>query len=343
MGTSRLVTLEGTNDISVIIPSNHCHHDLLKIVQAICNQTIKPAEIVLVDSSNMRGTCPAEITALCANSGIQLIYAHCAHAMPGHARNIGFDLATSDLIAFLDVLTIPRPNWLEVCLALLSLNDCDFVYGSTCFRSGTWFETLVRDSFFGILPLITLPGSVFRRKVMATVGKFVGWVRAGEDTEWLLRLELLKVKVVTPSSAMVDYIGLTGINIKSLIKKWNRNYSASSDLPQFFPQKLVLWLIIYPVILLIAFNWNFIIADWHMESPLYIGHITKIIGVLPICFYIVVRGLLLPLQRGVKILKLIPVRFIAITFICMIGDTVKILVFSIPNFKVNVSTLNNDG
>jgi hypothetical protein len=35
-------------NISVIIPSNHGHHELMKIVQAVCDQTIKPSGIVMV-------------------------------------------------------------------------------------------------------------------------------------------------------------------------------------------------------------------------------------------------------------------------------------------------------
>jgi cellulose synthase/poly-beta-1,6-N-acetylglucosamine synthase-like glycosyltransferase len=45
-------------DISVIIPSNHSHHELPKVVHAICQQKVKAAEIVIVDSSIECGACP---------------------------------------------------------------------------------------------------------------------------------------------------------------------------------------------------------------------------------------------------------------------------------------------
>ena len=66
--------------ISVIIPSNHDHHELLKIVSAICQQTLKPTEIVIVDSSRECGTCPPEVTKSCTVSGVHLIYVHLAIA-----------------------------------------------------------------------------------------------------------------------------------------------------------------------------------------------------------------------------------------------------------------------
>ena len=268
-------------DISVIIPSNHDHHDLLEIVRAVCSQTAKPSEIVIVDSSVEGGACPAEIGVLCAECSIKLIYEHRERALPGDARNIGLRLASGELIAFIDVQTIPRSHWLEASLSLLAGHGVSGVWGATYFSAETKFERLVRDGFYGVLPRKTLPGSVFRREVFDWAGQFIGWVRAGEDTEWMLRLEVLKIPIGYSPSALVDYVGLIDSNAKQLLKKWYRNYTASRDLPHFFPQKLLLWLVLYPLLILIAFNWNYLIADWRMDSPLYIGHVTKIVAILP--------------------------------------------------------------
>jgi len=320
-------------DISVIIPSNHGHHELLKIVIAVCSQTVKPAEIVIVDSSVERGTCPAEIATLCAVNGIRLIYEHRASALPGRARNIGLGIANGDLIAFIDVQTIARPNWLEASLNLIASHGAAGVWGATCFSAETTFEELVRDGFHGALPQKTLPGSVFRREVFDKAGQFVDWVRAGEDTEWMLRLKLLKVPVAYSPTGLIDYVGLIGMDVKKMLKKWYRNYTTSHDLPHFFPQKLFLWLVLYPLLILIAFNWNYLIADWRMDSPLYIGHVTKAAAILPPLAYVFVRGILLPLQRGVGVLRLLPIRFVVIALVCLVADIVKILVFSIPKRK----------
>lgn len=320
-------------DISVVIPSNHGHHELLKTVNAVCCQTVKPAEIVIVDSSGECVACPTEISALCSSSGIKLIYEHRARAFPGQARNIGLGLANAELIAFIDVQTIPRQRWLEASLSLLASIGAVGVWGSTSFSADTTFERLVRDGFHGVLPRKTVPGSVFRREVFSEAGKFINWVRAGEDTEWMLRLELLKVPVVFSPSALIDYVGLIGLDMGKLLKKWYRNYMACHDLPHFFPQKLFLWLGLYPMIILIAFNWNYFIANWHMDSPLYIGHVTKVTAILPLFGYMLARGIMLPLRRGVGIWRLLPIRFVALGLICFFADAVKVLVFSIPKRK----------
>lgn len=327
-----------TPKISVIIPSNHGHHDLLKIVSAVCCQTVKPIEIIIVDSSVECGSCPAGITVLCADSGIELFYEHRARALPGQARNIGLSIANAELVAFIDVQTIPRPCWLEASLNLLLNDGVAGVFGGTSFSATNPFERLVRDAFHGVLPRKTLPGSVFRREVFVKAGQFIDRVRAGEDTEWMLRLELLNIPVMYPPSTLIDYVGLIGLDIKKLLNKWYRNYSASHDLPHLFPQKLFLWLVLYPMIIFIAFNWNYLIANWRMESPLYIGHITKITAILPPLAYVFTRGILLPLRRGVGFSKLFPIRFIAIAFISFMADAIKALVFSTPKLiRDNIS------
>ena len=320
--------MTSTPNISVIIPSNHGHNDLLKVVKAVCGQNLMPNEIIIVDSSHDGGRCPAEILELCKARKIKLIYAYRAHAFPGQARNIGLVMANAELIAFIDVQTIPRPHWLEASFKLLE-NECVMgVFGGTSFSAGNYFERLVRDAFHGVLTRKTLPGSIFRREVFVKAGQFIDWVRAGEDTEWMLRLDLLNMLVIYPSSNMVDYVGLVGLDTRKLIKKWYRNYSASHVLPHLFPQKLILWLVLYPLIIFIAFNWNYLVANWQMESPFYIGHITKIATILPPLAYIMTRGIILPFRRGVKFWSLFPLRFIAIALICFMADAIKALVFS---------------
>ncbi len=320
-------------DIAVIIASNHGHHELLKIVEAVCCQTVSPNEIVIIDSSDESIGCPKEIILLCAASGIELIYEYRVLALPGDARNLGLRMAKSELVALIDVQTIPRPHWLEVCLKLLASYGVTSVWGATCFSAETKFERLVRDGFHGVLLRKTLPGSIFRREVFERAGQFIDWARAGEDTEWILRLELLRLPAVSPSEPLIDYVGLIGLNLSELLKKWYRNYTAGRDLPHLFPQRLLLWAVLYPILILVAFNWNYLIADWRMDSPLYIGHITKIVVIVPSLIYVLVRGLILPLHRGVSIWRLLPIRFVAITLICFMADVVKVLVFSIPKRK----------
>ncbi len=323
-----------TPTISVIIPSNHAYADLLKIVMAVCCQTFKPSEIIIVDSYFGASFCPENIADFCVIHGVKLIYVNLNLAFPGQARNIGLGLAKAELIAFIDVQTIPRPDWLASSLKVLSNNNVVGVYGSTSFSADSWLEMLMRDAFFGVLPRKTLPGSIFKRDVFTKAGQFIDWVRAGEDTEWMLRLELMKTPVASLTVALVDYVGLVGMSLNSILKKWHRNYSASHELPHLFPQKLFLWLVLYPLIIFVAFNWNYLFANWRIDSPFYIAHITKMAASFPIFAYVITRGILLPFRRGVSFSKLFPIRFIAISYISFVADITKAIAFSMPNQKI---------
>jgi cellulose synthase/poly-beta-1,6-N-acetylglucosamine synthase-like glycosyltransferase len=318
--------------ISVIIPSNHALDDLLKIVTALCNQAVKPTEIIIIDSFTGGGICPDDISNLCSIHSIRLIYEHRKLSFPGQARNVGVGLAKSEFVAFIDVQTIPRKSWLKSTLEVLIKENVAGIFGSTSFEAETWFERLVRDAFFGVLPRKTLPGSIFKREVFDATGHFISWVRAGEDTEWMLRLELMKIPMASMSIELVDYEGLKGISLNSILRKWHRNYSASHKLPHLFPQKIFLWIILYPLIIFVGFNWNYLIANWRMDSPFYIGHITKIAAILPPLAYVFTRGVLLPLKRGVRISGLFPIRFILIAAVCFMADGVKAFVFTKPRW-----------
>ena len=322
-----------TPNISVIIPSNHSQHDLLKIIDAVCCQTVKPVEIILIDSSDGCGACPAKVAVLCKASGIELFYESRAQAFPGAARNIGLGLCNGEVIAFIDVQTIPQPNWLEASLTLLENEGVMGIFGATSFSAETSFERLARDAFFGVLPRKTLPGSVFRREVFVKTGHFIDQLRAGEDVEWMKRLNLLNISSFYVSSTLIDYIGLIGLDLSKLLKKWYRNYSAARNLPHLYPQKLFLWVVLYPLIIFIALSWNNLIANWRVDSPFYIGHVTKMAVILPPLFYVFIRGIILPLRRGVSFSRLFPIRFIAISSLCFLADTIKAIAFSIPQRK----------
>lgn len=325
--------MKQVNDISVIIPSNHGHVDLLRIVNSLCGQTCPPTEIIIIDSSVCVNICSKEILELCNSNGIKLIYKHFNQLFPGHARNIGLKIASANFIAFVDVQTIPRDDWLEVTLNMLSNKHILGVFGSTYFTAKTSLERVVRDAFYGVLPRKTLPGSIFRREVFIKAGQFIDWVRAGEDTEWMLRLDNLKIPVVYPYVGLVDYDGLIGMDLNKLLKKWHRNYSSSQDLPHLYPQKLFLWLVLYPLMIFIALNWNYLFANWHEDSPLYIAHVTKMAACIPIIGYVLVRGIVLPIRRGVAFKNIFPFRFILIASISLMADSVKAFVFT--RFKRN--------
>jgi hypothetical protein len=316
--------------ISIIIPSSHSHEDLFLTIQSLCKQILKPYEIIVVDSSILGNFYPTKCSVLCIENQILFKYKYCENSFPGKARNIGVSLAVCQLIAFIDVQTIPRVEWLSTTSILLNNDNALGVYGSTYFKANSSFEKLVRDGFYGVLARKTLPGSVYKLAAIQQAGYFIEWVRAGEDTEWMLRLDVLKIPIIKHTLPLIDYNGILGMNISKLLLKWQRNYFSSRFLPHFFPQKIFLWLFFYPILVTIAFNWNYLIADWRTDSPFYIGHVTKMVCISPLLVYFILRGIILPLKRGVSIIYILPIRFIFIALICLMSDSIKAIAFSFP-------------
>jgi len=330
-----LTTLNSTEsderfDVSVIIPNNHCHADLSEVVLEVCKQTVTPSEIIIIDSSDERGNRPEEIINLCTNLKITLKYESIENAFPGQARNIGLALSHSTFIAFIDVKTHPLRDWLKNAKTLLQGTNTVGVWGFTKFEAETKLEKTIRDGFFGRISRRTLPGTVLDKQVFTTTGRFIAWARAGEDTDWIQRVELHGLGFNYPPDCTINYKGLLNQGLAALARKWSRNYSAASSLPHLLPQKILLWTIFYPTLILFALNWNNLLAGWDTESFLYVPNVTKLAIIGPIISYLATRAILVPFQRGVPIKELIPFRWISIAAICIAGDLTKTLMLITP-------------
>lgn len=318
-------------DVSVIIPSNHSHAELLELTLKVCCQSVTPTEIIIVDTSNERGQSPEELINRCDKLEINLIYEAVDHAFPGRARNIGLSRATSKFLAFLDVRTIPCEHWLQNAKLQHEDPTLSGVWGLTSFEARNRFEKLIRDGFFGQNPRRTLPGSVFKKEILSITGSLVTWVRAGEDTDWIQRVDLSDLNFGYPQTATLNYMGLINQDSVTLAKKWARNYSSSSMLPHLFPYKIIVWITFYLSIILLALNWNSLLAGWDTESIMYLPNVTKLAGLIPIFAYLTTRGLIMPHKRGVPKEALLPIRWLSIALVCLIGDLTRALVLLNPS------------
>jgi glycosyltransferase involved in cell wall biosynthesis len=114
--------------VSVIIPCYNCSETIGKAVTSIAKQTLIPKEVILVNDNspdqtieilqNLQNTYGKEwikIIDLKKNGG------------PGQARNIGWELADQDYLAFLDADDIWHPQKLEIQFSWMKHNpEIDF-------------------------------------------------------------------------------------------------------------------------------------------------------------------------------------------------------------------------
>lgn len=127
--------------ISVIVPVYKVENYLNECVDSIINQTYKNLEIILVDDGS-----PDSCGHICdeymkVDSRIKVI--HKENGGLSDARNVGLDMATGEIISFVDSDDYLAPLFLEVMYKAMNEGNCDIVAinGGTDFWDG---EELVR-------------------------------------------------------------------------------------------------------------------------------------------------------------------------------------------------------
>ena len=323
--------------VSVIIPSTHNVIDIEKCIYAVLGQTYTPSEIIIIDSFGLGAYDKKQLQARCQSKCTLHIISHSETLNPGAARNIGVEKASGDFIAFIDIMTIPRINWLSDYLKLINTGEMvDIIWGSTVYDvNNSGLMPYVRDSIYGVNPIRTLPGSIIRKNVFHKVGQFLENVRTGEDSEWMNRTIYLNLVSIDSGVVAADYYGLLRLNFKKLVKKWLVSYRSSGGLEYYKWQRQLAIFIALPYFIFIAYNWNWLVSfNLQVNSLLYIPHITKIVTITPFVIYFFYRGIFLPRNKGLKLFPgILPLRFLMLFFVGAVLDMVKLYAFMTLNKK----------
>ena len=90
-------------DVSVIVPCYQCANTIARVVTSIAEQTLLPAEIILVDDCSSDDTLSIleKIQSMYPSGWIKVVSLPNNHGA-GMARNAGWEVATQRFIAFLD-------------------------------------------------------------------------------------------------------------------------------------------------------------------------------------------------------------------------------------------------
>jgi hypothetical protein len=326
------------NNVSIIVPNHLLANACFDVLEGVIKQTHPAYQVILVRS----GTWEEPIDFWTGwvgrfkmrNTEFIVVRSE-VNLMPGAARNLGLQFASGEWVGFLDIETIPRPGWLDGQLTLIKSRCASGAFGATYYSDGGFTASLVRDAIYGRLPLKTVPGSVLRKDIFSKVGQFVPGVRAAEDTEWMIRAKLMgsDIRSESQSCSSLDYYGLSNLRLLGVLKKWRRNYLSSRQLQHLKVQLITVLLVLYVISSFVAFKWNALIAGWQTDSPYYVDHITKLVGVLPLVVYVLFRGFFIPLRKGVPLQDLLPFRFLLLAVLALLLDVVRVssAIGSMPN------------
>lgn len=105
---------------SIIVPTCNRKEDLVKLIDSILNQTVLPAEIIIIDQSENDDTrkylegCKTHL--LTMSNKTHLIYRHQTKKSSVVARNNGIDIASGEIVSFLDDDVVLFKNYYEKVL-----------------------------------------------------------------------------------------------------------------------------------------------------------------------------------------------------------------------------------
>ncbi len=317
--------------VSLVIPCGSGALALAPVLAAVEAGTCWPAEVLVVDAAQqLRGRLP------CVQPFASLVHVVEAPVplFPGAARNLGFQAASQSWLTFLDLNTLPPPQWLEAVYASTQQHKgVELVLGYTRYLSQGWQQRLFISATYGERPLPTLPGSLVSRSVFSRVGQFLPGIRAGEDTDWFVRFNQFGI-AKTPGPDIPLTYNAVPASLVTLAGKWFRNYRSCA--PVVFhleAQKTIYVVIANLLIMLVAFRWNALVAGWRESNFFYVANISKMAVSALVFVYLVIRGLLMPLRRGSLLQTLLPLRWIAIGFVCVVLDVSKLLAFVLPPWR----------
>ena len=306
-------------NISVVIPALNAEDYLPGLLEKIESQTLIPKEIVIVDSSLSKKT--ADIIEKWKGS-IPIIYQRVDFAYPGHARNIGVELAKEEWIAFIDCRMIPDCDWLELSASTAEKSGAKFVGALRRSDADTHFKQILRAATIGCSAIRSLAGSIVLKKTFEESGGFISDVRAGEDLEWMHRLKSLGFKISWMTTPSLTYYGFVE-SLSKAVKKWHEYAFSNSVFEIRNNQKAIYMLSLLFATFFLVYNWNAIFAEWDETSIYFLPNVTKIFMLVVFAVYVVYRGIIRPHQLKVKLSFLLPWRWLKVSFVGLCLDLAK--------------------
>jgi teichuronic acid biosynthesis glycosyltransferase TuaG len=126
--------------VSVVIPCYCCADTIGRAVASVLNQTVLPAELLLVDDASGDDTLDVLRVLEAAHKEFIRVISLASNGGPGLARNAGWDVATNPWIAFLDADDVWHYQKLEIQWAWVMMHPDTVLCGHACAVMSDKFE-----------------------------------------------------------------------------------------------------------------------------------------------------------------------------------------------------------
>ncbi len=199
--------------ITVVVPVRNEEHSIRLLLQGLLEQTLAPAEIVIVDGGSTDATQRIVEEHARQHSHLHLIRE--TNALPGKGRNVGAAAAANEWLAFIDAGVSPANDWLAQLAEAVRINpQTDVVYGSWEPVTDTFFKECAAIAY-GNVPTEAVDdtfiqsravfSSLLRRSVWQAVKGFSEELRSAEDLLFMKRIDDAGFKVSYAPKALVRW------------------------------------------------------------------------------------------------------------------------------------------
>ena len=197
----------GLAEVAVIVPVLNEEASIVRLLEALAGQTLRPAEVVVADGRSADRTREL-VREFSGRAPFAVVLVETERGLPGRNRNAALAQAAHEWSACVDAGTLPRPDWLERLVEAARRDpQARVVYGS--------FEA-VADSFFTRAAAVTYvpaPGEQVRstascllhREAWERAGRFREDLRSAEDLLFFRQLKAAGVRETFAPDAVVAW------------------------------------------------------------------------------------------------------------------------------------------
>lgn len=223
---------------SVVIPCYNAQDTIEKAIKSVINQTYKNFEIIIVDDCSKDNTI--KVVNKFIDTNIKLLRID-VNSGPSKARNIGWDNAKGDYVAFLDSDDIWHKKKLEIINDIINKNDIVFLahnysieeYNFNTFKEETMY-LLKRISFWSLLihNVVATPCTIIKRDITL---RFNEKMKYCEDLDLWIRITMLfqlfyfDSKITTLGRPPHSIGGLSNNRIKMRIGEFKMYYNVAKN------------------------------------------------------------------------------------------------------------------
>lgn len=212
------------NEITVIVPYFNEAEVIVETLEQLKAQTLSPSAVIMVNSSSTDNSSLAVDAWISQNQSLlpcQFRNLNSSTNTPGGSKAAGVDIATTDLVAFMDCGLKFSSEWLALQLeALLRDPDANWVSGGLITSGvGITDKCAIAHTYGYRRFRPCVPSSLLRRDIFETVGRFKD-LRAGYDAQWVRDANRLGQKRLINEAVVVSYFDTSfAANLWQVFKK----------------------------------------------------------------------------------------------------------------------------